>query len=75
MREPRGPLDQLTEGARFAEEVEAAERRNRELSARLEQLRALDHGIKIRVVRTPWRSRGVDTPADLAALEEQEPLR
>ena len=45
---------------------------------RLEQLRALDHGIKIRVVRTPWRSRGVDTPADLAALEskgEQEPLR
>jgi 3-deoxy-manno-octulosonate cytidylyltransferase (CMP-KDO synthetase) len=50
----------------------------RERSARLEQLRALDHGIKIRVVLTPWRSRGVDTPADLAALEshgEQEPLR
>jgi 3-deoxy-manno-octulosonate cytidylyltransferase (CMP-KDO synthetase) len=36
---------------------------------RLEQLRALYHGIKIRVVITPWRSRGVDTPADLAALE------
>jgi len=48
---------------------------DRELSARLEQLRALDHGIKIRVVRTPWRSRGVDTPADLAALESKEPLR
>jgi 3-deoxy-manno-octulosonate cytidylyltransferase (CMP-KDO synthetase) len=50
----------------------------RERTARLEQLRALDHGIKIRVVVTPWRSRGVDTPADLAALEshgEQEPLR
>ena len=49
-----------------------------ERAHRLEQLRALDHGIKIRVVRTPWRSRGVDTPADLAALEsqgEQEPLR
>jgi len=35
----------------------------------LEQLRALWHGLKIRVVITPWRSRGVDTPADLAALE------
>jgi len=46
-----------------------------ERAQRLEQLRALDHGIKIRVVRTPWQSRGVDTPADLAALEEQEPLR
>lgn len=53
----------------------------RERSERLEQLRALDHGIRIRVVLTPWRSHGVDTPADLAALEsraskgEQEPLR
>jgi len=36
---------------------------------RLEQLRALWHGIKIRVVRTPYASRGVDTPQDLAALE------
>jgi 3-deoxy-manno-octulosonate cytidylyltransferase (CMP-KDO synthetase) len=35
----------------------------------LEQLRALWHGFKIRVVITPWRSRGVDTPSDLAALE------
>jgi 3-deoxy-manno-octulosonate cytidylyltransferase (CMP-KDO synthetase) len=40
-----------------------------ERSARLEQLRALGHGIKIRVVLTPYQSRGVDTPADLAALE------
>jgi len=49
----------------------------RERARRLEQLRALDHGITIRVVLTPWRSRGVDTPADLAALESsgQEPLR
>ena len=55
----------------------------RERAQRLEQLRALDHGIKIRVVLTPWRSRGVDTPADLAALARdrerptsgQEPLR
>ncbi|MEP7027988.1 MAG: 3-deoxy-manno-octulosonate cytidylyltransferase, partial [Candidatus Eisenbacteria bacterium] len=40
-----------------------------ERAERLEQLRALWHGIKIRVVRTPHASRGVDTPADLAALE------
>jgi len=40
-----------------------------ERAENLEQLRALWHGIKIRVVITPWRSRGVDTPADLAALE------
>jgi 3-deoxy-manno-octulosonate cytidylyltransferase (CMP-KDO synthetase) len=32
---------------------------------RLEQLRALEHGIRIRVVRTSQRSLGVDTPADL----------
>lgn len=41
----------------------------REKAARLEQLRALDHGINVRVVITPYASRGVDTPADLAALE------
>lgn len=41
----------------------------RELAARLEQLRALDHGITVRVVITPFASRGVDTPDDLAALE------
>jgi 3-deoxy-manno-octulosonate cytidylyltransferase (CMP-KDO synthetase) len=32
---------------------------------RLEQLRALEHGIRIRVVRTSQRSLGVDTPEDL----------
>jgi 3-deoxy-manno-octulosonate cytidylyltransferase (CMP-KDO synthetase) len=41
----------------------------RELAERLEQLRALEHGIRIRVVITPYASRGVDTPSDLAALE------
>jgi 3-deoxy-manno-octulosonate cytidylyltransferase (CMP-KDO synthetase) len=40
-----------------------------EREQRLEQLRALWHGIKIRVVLTPYESRGVDTPDDLAALE------
>jgi len=32
---------------------------------RLEQLRALEHGIRIRVVVTEQRSIGVDTPEDL----------
>ena len=40
-----------------------------ELAERLEQLRALAHGIRLRVVITPYTSRGVDTPADLEALE------
>ena len=31
----------------------------------LEQLRALEHGIRIRVVETAWDSIGVDTPEDL----------
>jgi 3-deoxy-manno-octulosonate cytidylyltransferase (CMP-KDO synthetase) len=31
----------------------------------LEQLRALEHGVHIRVVETTWDSVGVDTPADL----------
>ncbi len=40
-----------------------------EKTRHLEQLRALGHGIRVRVVITPYVSRGVDTPADLAALE------
>ncbi|MGO9830781.1 MAG: 3-deoxy-manno-octulosonate cytidylyltransferase [Myxococcaceae bacterium] len=35
----------------------------------LEQLRALEHGIRIRCVVTEHRSIGVDTPADLARAE------
>ena len=31
----------------------------------LEQLRALEHGIRIRAVETQYDSIGVDTPADL----------
>ncbi len=36
-----------------------------EAQERLEQLRALEHGIRIRVVVTEHQSFGVDTPADL----------
>jgi len=34
----------------------------------LEQLRALEHGMRIRVLVTAHRSQGVDTPADLKAV-------
>jgi 3-deoxy-manno-octulosonate cytidylyltransferase (CMP-KDO synthetase) len=36
-----------------------------ELTETLEQLRALEHGVRIRVLLTPHASLGVDTPADL----------
>lgn len=37
---------------------------------RLEQLRALEHGYPIMVVETPYKSIGVDTPEELAAVEK-----
>jgi 3-deoxy-manno-octulosonate cytidylyltransferase (CMP-KDO synthetase) len=37
---------------------------------RLEQLRALEHGIRIRVVLTDQRSIGVDTPEDLERVRQ-----
>ncbi|HYL82456.1 MAG TPA: 3-deoxy-manno-octulosonate cytidylyltransferase [Candidatus Acidoferrum sp.] len=37
---------------------------------RLEQLRALEHGIRIRVVVTEHESFGVDTPADLERVKQ-----
>jgi 3-deoxy-manno-octulosonate cytidylyltransferase (CMP-KDO synthetase) len=40
-----------------------------ERSEALEQLRALEHGIRIRCVRTAFRSVSVDTPEDLARAE------
>ena len=41
-----------------------------ETAERLEQLRALENGYKIRVVPTEYESLGVDTPADLARVTE-----
>lgn len=44
-----------------------------EAAEQLEQLRALEHGVKIRVVPVDYRGRthwGVDTPEDLARCEE-----
>ena len=42
-----------------------------ELSEKLEQLRALENGIKIRVVETEFESLGVDTPEDLNKAKER----
>lgn len=36
----------------------------------LEQLRALEHGYKIKVLTTDFRSMGIDTPEDLAKINE-----
>lgn len=42
-----------------------------ELSEKLEQLRALENGIKIKVVETEFESLGVDTPEDLNKAKER----
>lgn len=42
-----------------------------EISEKLEQLRAIENGIKIRVVETEFESIGVDTPDDLLKAQEQ----
>lgn len=44
-----------------------------ELGERLEQLRALERGVKIRVLETSAGSTGIDTPEQLAALERRGP--
>ena len=42
-----------------------------EMAERLEQLRALEHGVRIRVLVTEYLSLGVDTPEDVKRVEEQ----
>jgi 3-deoxy-manno-octulosonate cytidylyltransferase (CMP-KDO synthetase) len=42
-----------------------------EISEKLEQLRAIENGVKIRVVETEFESIGVDTPDDLLKAQEQ----
>jgi len=44
-----------------------------EREERLEQLRALDHGVRIRVFRCEATGMGVDTPEQLEALERRGP--
>lgn len=42
-----------------------------EISEKLEQLRAIENGIRIRVIETEFESIGVDTPDDLAKAQER----
>ena len=42
-----------------------------ELAEKLEQLRVLENGYRIKVIETSHESIGVDTPADLAAVIEK----
>jgi 3-deoxy-manno-octulosonate cytidylyltransferase (CMP-KDO synthetase) len=42
-----------------------------ERSESLEQLRALEHGYRIRVVETKFDSQEVDTPQDLEKVREK----
>ncbi len=41
-----------------------------EQAERLEQLRALENGYRIRVIETEYESLGVDTPADLERVSQ-----
>ena len=42
-----------------------------EISEKLEQLRAIENGVTIRVVETAFESIGVDIPDDLVKVQEQ----
>jgi len=50
---------------RFLKQFTRLERTPLEIAERLEQLRALEHGFRIRVVEVDSVSWGIDTPADL----------
>jgi len=41
-----------------------------EKAEKLEQLRALEHGVKIKLIKTSYRPQAVDTPADLARINK-----
>lgn len=49
----------------FLKEFTKLDRTPLEIAERLEQLRALEHGFRIRVVEVESESWGIDTPADL----------
>jgi 3-deoxy-manno-octulosonate cytidylyltransferase (CMP-KDO synthetase) len=54
--------------ARFLQRFATLQPTPLERTETLEQLRALEHGVRIRVVVTPHASLGVDTPSDLTRL-------
>jgi 3-deoxy-manno-octulosonate cytidylyltransferase (CMP-KDO synthetase) len=54
----------------FLKKFTKLERTPLEVAERLEQLRALEHGYRIRVVQVESESWGIDTPADLEKFKE-----
>jgi 3-deoxy-manno-octulosonate cytidylyltransferase (CMP-KDO synthetase) len=56
--------------ARFLKKFTELERTPLEIAERLEQLRALEHGYRIRVVEVESESWGIDTPADLERFKQ-----
>jgi 3-deoxy-manno-octulosonate cytidylyltransferase (CMP-KDO synthetase) len=54
----------------FLKKFSNLERTPLEIAERLEQLRALEHGFRIRVVEVESESWGIDTPADLQKFKE-----
>ena len=54
----------------FLRKFAKLERTPLEIAERLEQLRALEHGYRIRVVEVEKESWGIDTPADLERFKE-----
>jgi 3-deoxy-manno-octulosonate cytidylyltransferase (CMP-KDO synthetase) len=54
----------------FLRKFTKLERTPLEIGERLEQLRALEHGYRIRVVEVQSESWGIDTPADLQRFKE-----
>jgi 3-deoxy-manno-octulosonate cytidylyltransferase (CMP-KDO synthetase) len=54
----------------FLKKFAKLERTPLEIAERLEQLRALEHGYRIRAVEVENESWGIDTPADLERFKE-----
>jgi 3-deoxy-manno-octulosonate cytidylyltransferase (CMP-KDO synthetase) len=55
----------------FLKRFAKLERTPLEVAERLEQLRALEHGYRIRVVEVENESWGIDTPDDLEKFKER----
>jgi 3-deoxy-manno-octulosonate cytidylyltransferase (CMP-KDO synthetase) len=55
----------------FVRELASLPQTPLEIAESLEQLRALEHGYRIRVVETQYESIGVDSPADLERVRRQ----
>ena len=59
----------------FLKKFTKLERTPLEIAERLEQLRALEHGYRIRVLEVESESWGIDTPADLDRFKENKWIR